>query len=792
MLSDVSSASRGWVSGAAVTGEPAGGRAAEAWDVGAAGRVVVEGLRWRPFGRREPVLDGLHLTIPAGQRVLLAGPSGSGKSTLLRALGGLLEVADAGELSGTVTIDGVVAGSRPGAVGLVLQEPGAGIVAATVGRDVAFGPENVGLPRTEMPARVDAALAAVRLGKPLDTPTGALSGGQTQRLAIAGALALEPSVLLLDEPTAMLDPDNAAAVRATVEEVADRHHLTTVVVEHVLGPWVDFADRLLVLDAGGQIVADGPPRDVLAEHGDSLAAQGIWVPGAAAPTPVPLPRTAFGSDLTMEKSAGSRDISPDVRHFSVTADPGQGAPVLAAEHVRVERRESLLGGETRATLALEDATAYGRSGELTAIVGPSGSGKSTLLLALAGLIPTVAGRTTDRGLSSPDLARLLAWVPQWSSSTIVARTVLDEALVTSRALGLDEAVCRARAETLLRAVGLWDLRNADPRHLSGGEQRRLAVVGALVHQPRALLADEPTVGQDRLTWASVMGVVEAYRETGGAVVVSTHDQAVVDRAHAVVRLATPDSPPPEPISRRPLVSRAGPLSLLAGALLSIPAGIASPGWRWSLVVLAVQAVLAVVGLSTVGGEGGRPAGRIKRVALRMVPGLIGSLSVGWSTWLLGGHDLGLAATGVLRVLVIVFPSAVLVPYVDPDALGDQLAQRLHLPARPVVAMSAALQRLHTFGAIRAEITGSRRVRGLGGRRGPGAIAAALSALTIGLLVRSLGAAAELAVAMDARGFATATRRTWWASAPWRTADTVVVISAAVPALVAVLAAAGVL
>ncbi|MEO7069963.1 MAG: ABC transporter ATP-binding protein, partial [Nostocoides sp.] len=243
------------------------------------GEVVVEGLRWRPFGRREPVLDGIDLAIPAGQRLLLAGPSGSGKSTLLRALGGLLEVADAGEGSGTVTIDGAEAGSRPGAVGLVLQEPGAGVVAATIGRDVAFGPENVGLPRHAMPARVRTAVDTVRLGKPLDTPTGALSGGQTQRLAIAGALALEPTVLLLDEPTAMLDAENAAAVRATVEQVADRHHLTTVVVEHLLGPWVDFADRLLVLDADGRIAADGAPRAVLAEYGGTLAEQGIWVPG---------------------------------------------------------------------------------------------------------------------------------------------------------------------------------------------------------------------------------------------------------------------------------------------------------------------------------------------------------------------------------------------------------------------------------------------------------------------------------------------------------------------------------
>jgi energy-coupling factor transporter ATP-binding protein EcfA2 len=237
------------------------------------GHLEVRGLAWRPFGRREPVLPGTDLDIPAGQRVLLVGPSGSGKSTLLRALAGVLEVADSGERSGTVLLDGEEPGARAGAVGLVLQEPGSGVVSATIGRDVAFGLENVGVPRADMPARVTAALAAVHLDMPQDTPTHALSGGEQQRLALAGALALEPTLLLLDEPTAMLDTGNAASVRASVTETVAARRLTTVVVEHRLGPWLDFADRLVVLDATGRVVADGAPVAVLSQHGDSLVSQ---------------------------------------------------------------------------------------------------------------------------------------------------------------------------------------------------------------------------------------------------------------------------------------------------------------------------------------------------------------------------------------------------------------------------------------------------------------------------------------------------------------------------------------
>jgi energy-coupling factor transport system ATP-binding protein len=754
--------------------------------------VEVTQLRWRPFGRRLPVIPGVDLDIPAGQRVLLVGPSGSGKSTLLRALAGVLEVADSGERSGSVRLDGAEPGSRAGAVGLVLQEPGAGIVSATVGRDVAFGLENIGVDRVDMPARVAAALGAVRLAMPQDTPTHALSGGEQQRLALAGALALGPSLLLLDEPTAMLDPASAAAVRASVTEVADAQRLTTVVVEHRLGPWLGFADRLVVLDGNGAVVADGDPHEVLAVHGESLAAQGIWVPGIPAPAPRALP-------------AGTFDTSPI----------GANVVALSAEDVTVRRTVRRLDGSTRTTTAVRDQELAARAGQIHALVGESGSGKSTMVLALAGLLEhsgTVAvhpdlvpgraasgdaaragsasgGSRDPAGWSTTDLARVLAWVPQWASSTLVAQTVLDEVMTPSRAVGLVESEALTRARTLLDVVGLAHVEQVDPRHLSGGEQRRLAMVSALVHQPAVLLADEPTVGQDRLTWAAVAGVVTALRDAGSAVVLTTHDDDVVALVDRTTVMARPVQSPPAPAPRRPLVARCGPLSLLAAAVLAIPAGVLSPHWTTSLVVLGAQVALALVALwaPSRGADIGAPAprGRAKAVLLRMLPGLVGGLSVAWSTWLLGGHDLSTAFTAGLRVLIIVLPSAVLIRYVDADALGDHLAQQLRLPPRPVVALAAALQRVHTFGDIWTEIARARRVRGIGATaRSPRSVLAELWALTVGILVRSLQAAATLAVAMDARGFATAYRRTWAAPAPWRGADWLVVVASLLPVVLA--------
>ncbi|MEO7422388.1 MAG: ATP-binding cassette domain-containing protein, partial [Ornithinibacter sp.] len=772
-------------------------------------------LTWRPFGRREPVLRDVTLAIEPGERVLLVGPSGSGKSTLLRAFAGLLETADAGEVSGTVLVDGAAPGARPGAVGLVLQEPGAGVVAATVARDVAFGPENVAMPRAAMPAVVASALASVGLGDlPLDTPTSALSGGQTQRLALAGTLALDPSVVLLDEPTAMLDPASAREVRDAVAALASSGGWgggrgsttgapgypppTLVVVEHVLGPWVDVVERLVVLDDEGRVVADGPVCEVLDLQRGLLLDMGIWVPGEPPPEPV---------------AVDPRLVAPW---------QAVGGVALVAEPLVVERTARLLDGSARTVrAAVVGQRLEATAGSLTVLVGPSGSGKSTVLHALAGfLTPTDEGAVTvpapDRTparrsdllvdslhpspkrsdllvdsshpgeLSAPDLARALAWVPQWSSSTIVAGAVLDEVLATTRALGQEDAGTADRARALLAALGLAHLESADPRELSGGEQRRLAVAAALLHGPPVLLADEPTVGQDRRTWAALVGLVAAYRSGGGSVVAATHDTHVIDRATTTFRLTAPARTVAPQGVRTPLLARCGPLALMAGALLAVPAGVLSPHWATSVVVLAVQILLAVLGLTAPGG-GPRPAGRARRVALRMIPGLVAALSVGWSTWFLAGHDVDAALTVALRVLVIVLPSAVLIPLIDPDQLGDHLAQRLGMPDRPVVATAAALQRVQSFGAIWSEMSRARRVRGIGvSWRRPRTVLAHLGALTMGLLVRTLRAAAELAVAMDARGFATAQARSWWKPAPWRWGDSLLVALATVPLAVAIL------
>jgi energy-coupling factor transporter ATP-binding protein EcfA2 len=753
--------------------------------------VEVRDLTWRPFGRREPVLAGISLCIEAGSRVLLAGPSGSGKSTLLRALAGVLTTTATGDLTGSVLIDG----SQPAgsSVALMMQDPADALVAGRVGRDVAFGPESFGMPRDQIWSRVRSALACVGFPYDEDHATGALSGGETQRLALAGVLALTPRLVLLDEPTSMLDPSSAAMVREAITSAVRASGATLVMVEHQLSAWVDEVDRLVVLDPTGRVSADGPVTATLAMSSDSLAAQGVWVPGVEAPRPLEVtpalcaPTRAGGS---ASGRAGDRVL---VSADSVSLTRRPRVSVMSANRPAV------------AVQALLNVNAEVRAGECVAVIGPSGAGKSTLTALLAGVDPPTQGQVRAGGSllagmgASPSkvihrwtsraLAARFGWVPQQAEQVVVAPTVRDDVLSTSRHLGLDDDDAQTRVDDLLEVLGLSALSGADPHHLSGGELRRLALAGAIAHGPSVLVLDEPSVGQDRLTWSAVAGVVVAARDAGIGVVLATHDPLLIALADRRItlragRIVDPAVEPPPPLPPgglstmtstaglfggrvdrwTGLAGRSGPLSLLLASIVLVLGAPFISDLRTALIALGVQIVVAPMVLGV-----GRPPWR------RLLPGMFAVASVSFSNWLLSpGREVSTGALAGLRVAFFVLPGVLLASRIDPSALGDHLGQRLRLPARPVVAAVAALHRFEGLGEHWDQLARIRRVRGLGPGRSPLERGRSVAALTFGLLIETLRQAGRMAVAMEARGFSAAAtsapRRTWAEPAPWRPSD----------------------
>lgn len=462
-------------------------------------RVQAAGWGWRYAGRKLPAVSDVSFTIEPGERVLLLGASGAGKSTLLAGLAGVLGDADEGVRTGSLLIDGAAPESARGRTGLVLQDPDAGIVLSKVGDDIAFGCENLGVPASEIPGRVAEALEATGLDVPLNRPTKALSGGQKQRLVLAGALAMRPGLLLLDEPTANLDPAGVREVRSSVERAVDATGATLVVVEHRTPVWADLMTRVIVLAADGGLLADGSPSRVFSEHGATLADAGVWVPDA-------------GIDL------------PEL-------DAATGPAVLSASGLTIAR-------EPR-TIVQAGLDVVVPRGSATVVSGPNGAGKSTLALTLAGLIPErsgevvaaadLAGRSGRRPFrwSSRELLTRIGAVFQEPEHQFLTQTLRDELAVGPKALGWDRARTDAVVDGLLERLGLAPLALANPFTLSGGQKRRLSVATVLAASPEVIVLDEPTFGQDRRGWISLVALLQEEIARGRSIVAVTHDEGVI-------------------------------------------------------------------------------------------------------------------------------------------------------------------------------------------------------------------------------------------------------------------------
>jgi energy-coupling factor transport system ATP-binding protein len=482
-------------------------------------------------GWARPAVSGVSFDLAPGACLVVAGPSGSGKSTLARAIAGLVPWAAPGRLDGDLQLDGrPVARTDPAAllarIGIVFQDPSSQLVMERAEDDVAFGLEGRGWLPTAMRTRVPAALAEAGLGGFDRRRTARLSGGEQQRLALAGAFAPHPGLLVLDEPTANLDPPGALAFAERLALLRGTRATTLVLVEHRADLAWPLADLVLALAADGTPLAFGTPAELLARHRPALVSAGIWLPdepvapllarGAGAPAP--------GYRLGVGEPRPSLPTAPP-------ADLAPAAPAAEAHNVgfAFEREIPVLSG---LDLAIEP-------GARVALLGPNGSGKSTAARLLVGLLrPTrgtvrLAGRDPAR-IAPRELARLAGYVTQDPERSFLAGTVEADLL-----LGLTPAE-QARAGDVATALGLpldrFGARN--PFTLSGGEQRRLSLAAQLVRRPGLLVLDEPTFGQDRRGYEGLLALVRGRVEAGTAVVAATHDlRFAAALGGRVVRLA---------------------------------------------------------------------------------------------------------------------------------------------------------------------------------------------------------------------------------------------------------------
>jgi len=576
-----------------------------------AGVLRVQGLSARYLTRRAHALDDVSFSIDSGERVVLAGPSGSGKSTLGLCLSGLIPLSQDADLHGQVEVDGrptlaYAPGDLAERVGTVFQDPSSEFTMLTVEDEVAFGLENLGLARSAMPRRVNEALEAVGLSDRAQWRIDRLSGGLQQRVALAAALAMRPEALVLDEPTAHLDPRSGTALYDTLETLADARGTTLVTIEHDLDRVASRFERGLLLDHQGRLVADAPLAEAFGERiaADAWAGLGVRLPTATA-----LART-LSTDLelpwTVDQGADWLSARPlaqaALRQSTLGSNPTTpGDVVVDARGLRLRYTSP-----ASTYIALRDIDLQVREGELVAIVGANGSGKSTLLRVLTGLLRPEHGEVTVAGIDlraapARQVAQLVAHVFQNPEAGFVADTVEDELAYGPRALRWSTAEIAEHTESLLERFGLASLRRANPFSLSEGQKRRLSVATSLVLGPRALLLDEPTFGQDRQSAHALMDEITQLCTRGLAVVIATHDLGLVtEAADRVVALADGqvvfDGPPLTLLADADLLARVGqeppPLVQLLTAARARGASV-PPALNWRAVESARPLEVAV-------------------------------------------------------------------------------------------------------------------------------------------------------------------------------------------------------
>lgn len=430
----------------------------------------------------EEILKGIDLTIKKGEFIALLGRNGSGKTTFSKLLNAILRPSE-----GTVTVDEM--GTKDAdklyeirqRVGMVFQNPDNQMVAANVEEEVAFGPENLGMESETIVARVKQALEQVRMWKRRKTAPNHLSGGQKQRIAIAGILAMHPDYIVLDEPTAMLDPKGRKEVMEALQQLNQEQKMTVILITHDMEE-AALASRVVLL-ADGQVRFDGTPEEFFGR--DTLLVE----MGMEAPL-----------SYRVRKIVECKECENTEKKTDHLTDVPKDQVLLSLQHVSYIYSP----GTAYEKVALDDVSLSLGKGEIVGLAGHTGSGKSTMIQLLNGLLKPTRGTVTfegkdihAKGYSGNYLRSRVGMVFQYPEHQMICDTVWEDVAFGPGKQGLTEEACKARVEVALRFVDLPEkYYTASPLQLSGGQKRRVAIAGVLAMQPEYIILDEPAAGLD--------------------------------------------------------------------------------------------------------------------------------------------------------------------------------------------------------------------------------------------------------------------------------------------------------
>lgn len=499
-------------------------------------------------------LDHVNLSVEPGQFISILGHNGSGKSTFAKHINALLTPSE-----GTIWVDEMNTSDDEytfavrQTAGMVFQNPDNQIIASVVDEDVAFGPENIGVPTDEIITRVDKALKMVGMTKYKNHSPNKLSGGQKQRVAIAGVMAMEPKCIILDEPTAMLDPDGRADVLRAVHQLNKEKGITIILITHYMEEVVD-SDYVFVMEKG-KVFMEGQPRDIF-KNVELLKEHSLDVPQVTllahelrkAGLPIPeciLTRKELVEELgklNMRKAAGSAAV-PQVEAPKNSSDKN----VLILDHVSYKYSPNTAYEVT----ALDDVSLSIKEGEFIGVIGHTGSGKSTFVQHLNGLIKATEGSIYyngqdiyDKDFDIKDLRTQVGMVFQYPEHQLFETTVFKDVQFGPKNQGLDEKEQIKRAYEALGLVKLpEEFYLASPFELSGGQKRRAAIAGVIAMKPAVLILDEPTAGLDPKGRDDILGLIsEMHEKRKDTVILVSH--SMEDVANYVDRIIVMDGGKP--------------------------------------------------------------------------------------------------------------------------------------------------------------------------------------------------------------------------------------------------------